>query len=254
MNSRFSFLFACVPALALVAACSSSSTAVAGSSSGATPTDDGGADASAEASSAGTSCTKAREDLLVPINKTSSGTVSVVSETGGVKTLYVDASAGGSNNAIKNPRIYVDLEAGAKVDVTDTTAPASTAWDLALKRDKIFTNSGDAGAGEGGAAQIAKTFSAVNAAEAGAETLSTEKFFDSDCNPQLDMTQTVSTTFSDWYDYDQVTHIPTPKDVTYVVRGGTGKKYKVAITAYDGLADGGAGQATGFYLLKVTAL
>jgi hypothetical protein len=220
-----------------------------------TPTDDAGTDSGAtDASPAAATCTQAREALLVPINKVSTGAVSVVSDTGGVKTLYIDASAGGQNNAIKNPRIYVDLEAGARVEVTDTTAPASTAWDLALKRDKIFTNGGDAGAGMGAGMQILKTFSAVNAAEANATNLEKEKFFDSDCNPQLDQTQTVSTTFSDWYDYDQVTHIPTPKDVTYVVQGGTGKKYKVAITAYDGLADGGMGMATGFYLLKVTAL
>ena len=157
-------------------------------------------------------------------------------------------------NAIKNPRIYVDLGAATRVDLTDKTAPMSTAWDLALKRDKIFTNSGDAGAGQGGAASIAMTFSAVDAASANAEPLFTEKFFDADCNPQLDQTSTVATTFSDWYDYDQVTHIPSPKDVTYVVRGGTGKKYKVAIKSYMGEADGGTGAATGYYILQVSAL
>lgn len=254
MMNRFCFLLLCVPVLGAFAACSSSSTT--SSSGGVTPADDGGTDGAAttDAPSGATTCTKAREDLLVPINKVSTGAVTVVSDTGGVKTLYIDASGGGSANAIKNPRIYVDLEAGARVEVTDTTAPMSTAWDLALKRDKIYTNSGDAGPGMGGAMIIDKTFSAVNAAEANGTALVAEKFFDADCNPQLDMTQTVSTTFSDWYDYDQVTHIPTPKDVTYVVRGGTGKKYKIAITAYDGLADGGKGMATAFYLMKVTAL
>jgi hypothetical protein len=252
MMNRFCFLFLCIPALGSFAACSSSTTSA--SSGGVTPADDGGVEAAADAPAGATSCSKARDDLLVPIDKVSTGAVTVVSDTGGVKTLYVDASAGGTASAIKNPRIYIDLEAGARVDVTDITAPTSTAWDLALKRDKIFTNSGDAGPGTGGAMQITKTFSAVNAAEANGTALVPEKFFDADCNPQLDITQTVSTTFSDWYDYDQVTHIPTPKDVTYVVRGGTGKKYKVAITAYDGLADGGTGMATAFYLLKVTAL
>ena len=251
MMNRFSFLLLCIPALGLSAACSSNSTS---SSSGATPNVDGGADAeTTDAPTGGTSCSKARDDLLIPINKVSTGAVSVVSESGGTKTLYIDASGGGSNNAIKNPRVYVDLEAGARVEVTDTTAPASTAWDLALKRDKIFTNSGDAGAGMGGAMQILKSFSSVSASEAEATNLEKEKFFDADCNPQLDQTQTVSTTFSDWYDYDQVTHIPTPKDVTYVVQGGTGKKYKVAITSYEGLADGGTGMATAFYILKVSA-
>ena len=252
MMNRFCFLLLCVPALSVFAACSSGSTS--STSGGVTP--DGGADGAAttDASGGATSCTKAREDLLIPINKVSTGAVTVLSETGGVKTLYIDASGGGTANAVKNPRIYVDLEAGARVEVTDTTATASTAWDLALKRDKIFTNSGDAGPGMGGAMLIDKTFSAVNAGEANGAALVTERFFDADCNPQLDQTQTVSTTFSDWYDYDQVTHIPTPKDVTYVVAGGTGKKYKVAITAYDGLPDGGMGMATAFYLLKVTAL
>jgi hypothetical protein len=61
-------------------------------------------------------------------------------------------------------------------------------------------------------------------------------------------------TFADWYDYDQATMIPTPKNVTYVVRGGTGKKYKVGIKAYDGKADGTTGGSTGFFLLQVTAL
>ncbi len=254
MMNRFCFLLLCVPTLGLFGACSSSTTS--SSSGGVTPTEDGGTDGAAttDAPTGGTSCTKARDDLLVPINKVSTGAVTVLSDTGGVKTLYVDASGGGTSNAIKNPRVYVDLEAGARVEVTDTTAPMSTAWDLAMKRDKIFTNSGDAGPGMGGAMLIDKTFSAVNAGEANGTALVPEKFFDADCNPQLDMTMTVSTTFSDWYDYDQVTHIPTPKDVTYVVQGGTGKKYKVAITAYDGLPDGGTGMATAFYILKVTAL
>ncbi len=251
MMNRFFFLCSCVSTLGLFAACSSSRS----STSGGVPADDGGTDAATtDASGSATSCTKAREDLLIPIGKVSTGAVTVLSDTGGVKKLYIDASGGGTANAIKNPRIYVDLEAGARVEVTDTTATMSTAWDLALKRDKIFTNGGDAGPGMGAAMILDKTFSAVNAAEANGTALVPEKFFDADCNPQVDQTQTVSTTFSDWYDYDQVTHIPTPKDVTYVVAGGTGKKYKVAITAYDGLPDGGMGMATAFYLLEVTAL
>ncbi|MEA2753550.1 MAG: hypothetical protein QOI41_7693 [Myxococcales bacterium] len=260
MMNRFVLLLVSVPVCGVFAACSSTTnttgTADAGTSSGELPLDgsSGGEAAASDGGSGGTSCTSARDQLLVPINKVSTGTVSVVSDNAGTKTLYVDASAGGLNNAIKNPRIYVDLAAGTRVDVTDTNAPMSTAWDLALKRDRIFTNSGDAGIGTGGAAQIAKTFSSVAAAEANAEPLFTEKFFDADCNPQLDMTSAVATTFSDWYDYDQVTHIPTPKDVTYVVRGGTGTKYKVAIKAYDGSPDGGKGAATGFYILEVSAL
>ncbi len=261
MMNRFWLLVLAVPACGVFAACSSTTVAAAapdagGATSGGMPPDnDGGSDGPAAEASTGTnSCTSARDQLLVPIDKVTTGMVSIVSDNAGTKTLYVDASAGGLQAAIKNPRIYVDLGSSTRVDVTDTTAPMSTAWDLALKRDKIFTNSGDAGSGQGGAAAIMKTSSSVGAAEANAEPLFTEKFFDADCNPQLDQTQTVSTTFDDWYNYDQVTHIPSPKDITYVVRGGTGKKYKVAIKSYQGEADGGMGMATGYYILEVTPL
>jgi hypothetical protein len=257
MIHRFGLLLRCLPALpaiVVVVACSSTTTN-AGTASGEIPADGGGADSSpSDASTGGTSCTKARDDALLPIDRVSTGAVAVISDTGGVKTIYVDASAGGLDKAIKNPRTYVDLATGSRVDVTDKTAPESPAWDLALKRDKIFTNSGDAGIGDGGALQIGKTFDAVTDVAANAATLEKEKFFDADCNLQKDMTESVSTTFSDWYDYDQATHIPAPKDVTYVVRGGTGKKYKLAITSYNGLPDGGTGQGYAFYILKVSAL
>jgi hypothetical protein len=250
---RFGLLLLGVPACVLFAACSSTTTN--GTTTGGAPTDAGASDAPVtDAPATGTSCTKARDDLLLPIDKVSTGEVSVVSDSNGVKTIYVDAAAGGLGGAsLKNPRVYIDLEAGKKVDVTDKSAPASTAWDLALKRAVIFTNSGDAGAGMGGAVQVTKAFASVTAAD---ETgLQKEKFFDQDCNPQLDQTGAPSTTFSNWYDYDQVTNIPTPKpNVSYVVIGGTGKKYKVGIKAYDGAPDGGTGKSTGAYVLQVSAL
>lgn len=253
MIKRFGSFFLAVPAFALFAACSSSSTSATetpAADGGDVPDTQGGVDAGG-----GTQCTKARDDLLLPIDKSSTGEVSVVGESNGTKTLYVDASAGGLGGAaLKNPRIYIDLAAGAKVSVTDKTAPESAAWDLALKRDVIFTNSGDAGIGQGGAIQLNKAFASVSNADASAANLERERFFDADCNPQLDATGAPSTTFSDWYEYDQVTHIPTPKDVTYVVRGGSGKKYKVGIKSYSGAPDGGTSSKTAAYVLQVTAL
>jgi len=261
MISRFSFarffvtMLPALPALGLFAACSSSnSTAVV-----VVPGADGGtADGPAAdaPTGGGTQCTKARDDLLLPIDKTSTGKVSIVEEKGDVKTLYIDASAGGLNNAAKNPRIYVDLATGTAVALTDKTAPESTAWDLAIKRDVLFTNSGDTGIGQGGAVQIAKPFASVTATEANAAQVEKEYLFNDECEPQLDDTGAPSTTFASppWYDYDQVTHIPAPKDVTYVVVGGTGKKYKVGIKAYQGLPDGGVGQAGANYVIQVTAL
>lgn len=253
MHMRPSFLFAlCAPAFGLFAACSSSSTpdTVGAPDGGEAP------EASVpDAPTGGTQCTKARDDLLLPIDKVSTGDVSVISDTNGTKTLYVDASAGGLGQpSLKNPRVYIDLASGTKVEVTDKSAPESTAWDLALKRDVIFTNSGDAGVGQGGAIQLNKPPASVSNDDASAVDLEKERFFDDDCNPQLDPTGAPSTTFADWYGYDEVTHIPSPKDVTYVVRGGTGKKYKVGLKSYSGAPDGGTGTKTGAYVIQVTAL
>lgn len=240
-------------ALGLIAACSSSSTG-----GGATAADAGTSDTDADITDAGvgtgTMCTSARSQLLAPVAKVSKGEVTIVSITGATKHLYVDASAGGFNGEATNPRIYVNLETATRVDLTDTQAFTSTAWDLALKRTVLYSNSGDAGLGVGGAAQVTKAFASVTAADVPA-TIKPEAFFDADCNPKVDAIGNPQSVFSDWYNYDQATNIPTPnKSFTYVVKGGTGKLYKVAITSYTGLPDGGVGPSTGYFLLDVAPL
>jgi hypothetical protein len=245
------FLFP-ILALAAVAACSSSSST--------TPTpvggdpDGGDADGGITDATVGTQCSTARDQLLLPIDKTSAGAVTILSDAGGTKTIYIDASAGGFQTAAKNPRTYIDLSTGTRVAVTDKSASTSTAWDLSLKRYVIFTNSGDVGPGQGGAKQIPKPFASVTDAEVAAAATAAESMFDADCNAKTDRTQAPLTTFSDWYDYDDATMIPSPKaGVTYAVRGGTGKLFKVAIKAYDALPDGGTRNnvSTGFFVLEV---
>jgi len=246
MMKRFLLILLAVP----FAACSSSTNAIG------VGVVDGGAEAgTTDAPSGGTQCSSARDQLLLPIDKTSTGAVTVLSDTGGKRTIYVDASAGGTGSAAKTPRVYIDLGAGKRATVTDKSAPASTDWDLALKRYVIFTNSGDVGVGTGGAVQIPKAFAAVTDAEVTAAAPVPESLFDADCNAKLDPTQAPATTFSDWYDYDEATMLPTPKTaVTYAVRGATGRLYKVGIKAYDALPDGGSrnNMSTGFFLLEVS--
>lgn len=241
----------------VVLACSSSTTessptsADAGSSSGDPPEADAGTDA--PTTSGG--CSSAREQLLRPIDKVASGEVKVVSDAGGVKTIYVDAAAGGPAGASKNPRVYLDLGAGAKVDVTDPGALESTAWDLSLKRTVLYTNGGDGGPGQGAAAVVNKGFDAVTAADADAAKLEAESFFDDECNPKTDAIGGPATIFSEWYEYDQATNVPTPRNITYVVKGGTGKRYKVGIASFTANPDGSTDRAsTGYFLLKVSEL
>ncbi len=242
-----------LPILAIgsIAACSSSTTpAPVGAA-----TDGGDTDSAIVDASTGAQCSTARDQLLLPIDKTSTGVVTVLGEAGGTKTLYVDASAGGFQTAAKNPRIYLDLGAGTRVAVTDKSAPTSPDWDLSLKRYVIFTNSGDVGSAMGGAKQIPKPFASVTDAEVAAAAIAPESMFDADCNAKTDRTGAPLTTFSDWYDYDDATMIPSPRPgVTYAVRGGTGRLYKVGIKAYDALPDGGTrnNMSTGFFVLEVS--
>lgn len=261
MNRSGFLLGGFVISFSLVVACSSSDstpnagssgTAADGGSSGTDPDADNGS--SGSSGGGGTQCTAARDQLLTPVAKVSKGEVKVVSEAGGVTTIYVDASAGGLDQARANPRTYITL-AGARVDVTDKDAPASTDWDLALKRTTIFTNSGDAGPGKGGGAMVNKAFDAVTAAVADGVTIAPEAFFDADCNPQKDENADPQTSFTGWYAYDEATHIPTPApSKTVVVKSAAGVRYKVGITSYQAKPDGGQGQGTGFFLLKVSPL
>jgi hypothetical protein len=229
--------------LLLLAACSSTS------ASG--PADGG---AAIDAPAGGTQCTAARDQLLAPVARTSTGEVVVVSESGGSRIVYVDASAGGFEGARRNPRVYITLD-GTKVDVSDRDAPQSTAWDLALKRQVVFTNSGDAGVGRGGGARLAKALDAVTAADAA--KITPESFFDAECNARTDEIQDPQTSFSGWYDYDATTMRARPRDgLSFVVRSASGAdRYAVAIRSYTGRPDGSEGApSTGYYLLEIRKL
>lgn len=231
-------------------ACSESSTTTASPSSDA----DAGDATDAGGGGGGSQCTAAREATLKPVKKVSSADVSVVSDDGTTKVLYIDGSAGGVPNASKNPAVYVDLATGTRIDVSDVSALESTDWDLALKRTVIYTNGGDGGPGQGGAALVDKSFDAVTAADA--DAVEKEKFFDDECNALIDQAGFLTTTFSPaWYDYDTSTNGVSPKDVSFVVVGGKGAKYKVQITSFTGKPDGStSAPAGGYFLMKVATL
>lgn len=215
------------------------------------PVADGGSDSGGN----GNSCTAAKEQLLKPIASVSTGDVTVLADASGIKTVYVDGSAGGTQASSTNPRLYLNLETANKVSVTDKTAETSTGWDLSIKRPILFTNSGDGGSGQGGAVFLAGIdFDGVTAADATGKTFAKERFFDADCNPQVDQTGAAKTSFDGWYDYNQSNNQLTPKTGTWLVKGGTGKLFKLEIRSYYATPDGGVGQAGGRYTLRIGAL
>ena len=212
------------------------------------PGNDGGG-----SSSGAVSCTAQAKTLLSPQSTVSTGSVKIIETAGGVTKVYVDASAGGSGQSSKNPRVYLKMD-GSKVSISDVDAAKSTDWDIAFKRVDIFTNSGDGGPGKGAGTVASKKFDDVTAADA--TGLAQEKFFTGDCQPLTDEGGFLKTTFSSWYDYDQQTHIPTPfLDRTLVMKAADGTLYKVGLLTYQGKDDGSTtGGQTGQFVFQVKKL
>ncbi len=200
------------------------------------------------------SCSAARAQLLGALDTVSSGTVQVVSEASGVKTLYVDATAGGQNGAPTHPWTFIALGSATKAAVTDVSSLESLAWDLAFKRAQIYTNGGEGGPGKGAAVFLDKDFANVTSADLTGAAFASEEFFDDDCNPTVDLTGAASTSFSTWYNYDDQTHVLSPVAGTWLVRGATGKFFKLSFESYYATPSGGTSTAGGAYLLKIAGL
>lgn len=226
---------------------------------GATATPDAGPTTTPDAGDGGQSalreqrCIAAGAQLLKPIDKVSTGAVTILStDASGARTVFVDASAGGTMAAGTNPRVYLNLETATRVDITDVTAWDSKAWDLALKRYIPFTNSGDGGSGDGGAFFIAdKAFDAVTAADIVPASLVAESFFEDNCDAKTDEIGGMSTSFDDWYYYEATKLTPNPG--TWIVKGATGKHYKLAILDYY-TRPASTDQVSGSITLKLEAL
>jgi hypothetical protein len=135
--------------------------------------------------------------------------------------LTIDASS-------REGFVYVDLDTRAVVTVTD---PASdTVWDLALQRTLIRTNSGTSGPGAGGViAREAVAYEDVTTSG----TLGFEVDHEEASGMPGAPPTSVSPLLGRWYDYDFTTHVVTPKDVTYVVRGATGSYARLRIWRWE---------------------
>ncbi len=96
-----------------------------------------------------------------------------------------------------------------------------------------------------------KLFDAVTAADATSAAIATEVWFDAMCNLKTDPTGAIATTFNGWYDYDQATNKLAPHAGTFIVRGGDGTLYKVAILNYYANPDGTTGMAGSRYVLQI---
>ena len=97
-------------------------------------------------------------DLSLHDDKVSDAEVSTTPDGEDFLT-FVDASAGGYNDAVNNPWVYVRFtEDGAeRVDIDDETALESMDWDMALRRFIVRLNGGSSGPSCVGAATFRET-------------------------------------------------------------------------------------------------
>lgn len=184
------------------------------------------------------------DEALAPQSTPANAPVIQVTQDGAETLLTVDARLGGAANAPSSSWVYVDLEGGEILPLSDEDAFNNSTWDIALKRSDIRLNSGNSGP-QGlmlGKKVLGGTSFADWAQPARNEvTFVTESFVDEDACEILTYGRgSVKTAFAQWYEYDMSTHTLAPEeDVAYAVYtgfAGNHRIYKLQIRDYqDGI-------------------
>lgn len=173
-------------------------------------------------------------DLSLHDDKVSDGEVS--SESDGADTLtYVDASAGGYNQANNNPWTYIRFEDDgtvSRIDIDDETALEDMTWHLALHRFVIRINSGDSGPScVGAGALLGTTYEDVTAVPEGMTYLK-DDFYTDDCtlvNDSSGLPGSPQVAMGGWWEY------PGCVDVTgtpFLIQLDDGRVIKLVVEAY----------------------
>jgi len=104
------------------------------------------------------------------------------SESGGVHTALIDATAGGMSGAPSQPYLYLKFtdDGLVKQQLSDDDALTSMDWHLAAKRYVVMVNSGDFGPSCVGATQVSGELEAVTSAPGG-DVYELEDFFTDGC-------------------------------------------------------------------------
>ncbi|HKE18933.1 MAG TPA: HmuY family protein [Kofleriaceae bacterium] len=149
------------------------------------------------------------------------GPVAVVDNGDGTWAVTVNATS------VTN-WVYLDL--GDLVQVQPADPPTSADWDLGLQRFHYALDGGVSGAGQGEVAIVdGATLADVTSAPAdGWATDLPDDDVDQDTLPEYAFENAGGA----WYDYDPETHVLTPKQRVYVVRGAAGDLFALGIEAY----------------------
>lgn len=152
------------------------------------------------------------------------GPMAVEDLGGGVREARVDAMD-------NEEWIYMSLEQGKAV-ASEEEADA-TAWDIAARRFHFKLNGGASGSGDAAVALLpGAVFDDLVEVPADAMFLTDQADADADGVPEYVM----SIGDTRWYDYSVMTHVLTPKDMVYVIRGADGSHYKLQMLDYYNMA------------------
>ncbi len=156
-------------------------------------------------------------------------------EDGSIFTL--DASVGGNANAGTSSYIYVDLDTGERLEISDVEALSNSDWDLAFKRSIIRLNGGDSGPSALMLSSVSET-TWEDATPPGADAMwAVDDFMDDECNLVTVGPGLLNTAFGAWYDYDPSTHTVSnrPGEVYFIYNAATHMVTQLEIQDY---ADG----------------
>lgn len=161
----------------------------------------------------------------------------------------VDATAGGSGAASKNPWTYVRFtqDGAVRVDIDDEASLEDMTWHLALHRYVIRTNSGDSGPSCVGVSEVARTdYADVTAEQIEAAEFAIEDFYNGQCKLDTDMIGGAVTAMHGWWDENDYTNCVKTTDASWLVQLEDGHVLKLVVESYyegDGQEDCNAGTA-----------
>lgn len=145
---------------------------------------------------------------------------------GGPHVRYASAEGGHTVTVDATDQVawvHLDLDSGTELTPADPSA--DTAWDLAFRRSNVAANGGASGAGNVAVAwSDALDWSSVAVPDASAFAVDAPDSDDGDALPDFAL--------ADWYDYDVMTHVLTPRDRIIVVRSSAGAYFKIRILRY----------------------
>lgn len=171
---------------------------------------------------------------------------------------YVDASAGGYNDATNNPWVYLKFtEAGAeRVDIDDESSLTSMDWDMSVRRFIVRLNGGSSGPScVGATGLLEQSYADVTSVAEGTEFYQ-DDYYTSDCtikNDSSGLPDSPQVALGAWWTYPGCV---ATSEVPFLIQLADGHVLKLVVESYYGEEqadcndDGSSNASGGFYYFR----